>query len=66
MPHHHFSKLHCSNNDIILSNTYGHQTLPLSRYELDVCMKMYDAIVAKRDVTQGGSRKNDIGGANSK
>ena len=32
MPHHHFSKPHCSNDDVILSNTYGHQPLPLSRY----------------------------------
>ena len=34
MPHHHFPKLHCSNNDVILSNTYGHQPLPLSRYDI--------------------------------
>ena len=33
MTHHHFSKTHCSNDDVILSNTYGHQTPPLVTYE---------------------------------
>ena len=32
MTHHHFSKTHCSNDDVILSNTYGHQTPPLPTY----------------------------------
>ena len=32
MPHQHFPKLHFSNDDVILSNTYGHHTLPLPTY----------------------------------
>ena len=34
MPHHHFPKVHCSNDDVILSNTYGHQTPSLPTYAL--------------------------------
>ena len=33
MTHHHFPKIHCCNDDVILSNTYGHQTHPLPTYE---------------------------------
>ena len=33
MPHHHFPKLHCSNDDVILSNTYVNQTPPLFSYD---------------------------------
>ena len=33
MLHHHFPKIHCCNDDVILSNIYGHQTSPLPTYE---------------------------------
>ena len=35
MTHHHSPKIHCSNDDVILCNTYGHQTPPLPTYEAD-------------------------------
>ena len=41
MTHHHFSKTDCSNDDVILINTYGHQTPPLSTYVYTVCTLLY-------------------------
>ena len=59
MTHHHFPKLHCSNNDVILSNTYGHQSPPLPSYVED---KVYLSMLAESITKVGILSPEDEGG----
>ena len=61
MTHHHFSKTHCSNDDVMLSNTYGHLPPPLfSSFSYDYAFsfaKLLFVVAVSQHLYENGAAK---------